>query len=144
MISCDTNILYPACDKDSPSHGVAVGFLNDHSNDDRFCLCEQVLLELYCLLRNPAVTPKPLNAVNATSIIRRFRQNPRWRIIDVVHESDIMKNVWDAAGNTDFPYRRLFDARLAFTLRHHGVTEFVTRNLKDFQDFGFADVWSPF
>ena len=37
----------------------------------------------------------------------------------------------------------MIDARLALTLRHHGVTEFATANLKDFEGFGFAKVWNP-
>lgn len=39
--------------------------------------------------------------------------------------------------------RRLFDARLALTLRHRGVHEFATRNVNDFSDFGFSRVWDP-
>jgi predicted nucleic acid-binding protein len=35
------------------------------------------------------------------------------------------------------------DARLALTLRHHGVTEFATSNVKDFEGFGFNRVWNP-
>jgi len=27
--------------------------------------------------------------------------------------------------------------------RHHGVTEFATANVKDFEGFGFARVWNP-
>lgn len=41
------------------------------------------------------------------------------------------------------PYRVLFDARLALTLRHHGVTELATCNTKDFQGYGFTRVWDP-
>ena len=37
----------------------------------------------------------------------------------------------------------MFDARLGFTLRHHGVREFATRNIKDFDGIGFGRVWDP-
>ena len=37
----------------------------------------------------------------------------------------------------------VFDARLALTLRHHGVTAFATANEKDFQEFGFERLWNP-
>ena len=37
----------------------------------------------------------------------------------------------------------MFDARLALTLRHHGVTEFATRNEAHFTHFGFTRVWNP-
>lgn len=33
--------------------------------------------------------------------------------------------------------------RMAFTLRHYGVTHFATQNLKDFQGFGFREVFDP-
>ena len=32
---------------------------------------------------------------------------------------------------------------LALTLRHHGVTEFATRNEAHFTNFGFTRVWNP-
>ncbi|MBU0679023.1 MAG: PIN domain-containing protein [Verrucomicrobia bacterium] len=143
MTSCDTNVLFAACDADSPHHAQAVEFLRSWSGRDDFCLCEQVLIELYCLLRNPTVCVKPLSATDAVNVIQRFRSNPRWRTVDQVLGSDIMRNVWRAAADRKFAYRRIFDARLALILRHHGVKAFATRNLKDFNGFGFVEVWDP-
>ncbi len=40
-------------------------------------------------------------------------------------------------------YRRIYDARLALTLRQHGVTEFATTNTRDFDGFGFTRVFNP-
>jgi hypothetical protein len=37
----------------------------------------------------------------------------------------------------------IVDARLGLTLRHHGVDEFATTNIKDFAGFGFTRVWNP-
>ena len=54
-----------------------------------------------------------------------------------------MKEVWAHAAIDSFAYRRVFDARLAETLRHHGVTEFATCNQKDFHSFGFTRIWNP-
>jgi uncharacterized protein len=59
MISCDTNIIFPACDATAVHHQAARAFLAHYRRDDRFCLCEQVLMELYVLLRNPAVCRNP-------------------------------------------------------------------------------------
>jgi predicted nucleic acid-binding protein len=42
-----------------------------------------------------------------------------------------------------FAFRRIIDARLALTLRHHGVAEFATANEEDFAGFGFHRVWNP-
>ena len=50
---------------------------------------------------------------------------------------------WKLAARRDIAFRRSIDARLALTLRHHGVTEFATVNVKDFEDFGFTRVWDP-
>jgi hypothetical protein len=54
-----------------------------------------------------------------------------------------MNQLWELASNPAFPYRRIYDARLALTLRYHGVNEFATRNVKDFQGFGFKKLWNP-
>jgi uncharacterized protein len=143
VISCDTNILFPACDSKAPQHASSRAFLVEHAGNADFCLCEQVLMELYCLLRNPAVCRSPLSASDAVQVIQGFRSNPHWRIVDVVLGSDIMKQVWPVAAETGFAYRRIFDVRLAMTLRHNGVTELATRNKKDFDGLGFLRVWDP-
>ena len=144
MISCDTNILFAALDSESAYHDRGVAFLEGHSDSERFGLCELALVELYGLLRNPTVSRRPLSAGEATDVIRRFRSHPRWLALDYPGaQADIMKQLWDLAADRDFPYRKIYDARLALTLRHHGVTEFATANIKDFQGFGFRHVWNP-
>ena len=143
MTSCDTNVLFPACDKSAQQHESARAFLALYRQRDDFCLCEQVLLELYCLLRNPTVCRNPLSGADAVAMIQTCRSNPVWRVVDVVMNSDIMEHVWVHAAGASFAYRRVFDARLAATLRHHGVTEFATGNRKDFTSFGFDSVWNP-
>ncbi len=143
MTSCDTNILFPACNSASPHHDSAREFLAGFSKRDDFCLCEQVLLELYCLLRNPTVCPQPLSAPKTVAVIHAFRSNPKWRVVDVVLGSEMVAKAWEHAAKPNFAYRSIFDARLATTLRHHGVTHFATRNLKDFKSFGFDRVWDP-
>ena len=143
MISCDTNILFPACDSTSAHHDVARSFLADHAGNNAFCLCEQVLMELYCLLRNPVVCRNPMSGPEAAGVIQRFRSNPNWPIVDIIMDSRIMAQVWEQAAGRTFPYRRIFDARLAATLQHHGVTQFATRNQKDFKGTGFDRLWNP-
>ncbi|MDP6629380.1 MAG: PIN domain-containing protein [Kiritimatiellia bacterium] len=143
MTSCDTNILFPACDASSPQHASARAFLDGHRQSGDFCLCEQVLLELYCLLRNPTVCRNPLPGSDAVGIIQSFRSNPAWRVVDVVLAGEIMQKVWQHASADTFAYRRVLDARLAETLRHHGITEFATCNAKDFAGFGFDRIWNP-
>ena len=53
---------------------------------------------------------------------------------------DQLKPLWQ---NESFPARRTFDLVLALTLKAQGVTEFYTRNTKDFEDLGFFIVKNP-
>ena len=55
----------------------------------------------------------------------------------------ICDEVWRLAAQPNIGRRVVFDARLALTLRHHGVTEFATRNDSHFTGFGFSHLWNP-
>lgn len=143
MISCDTNILFPAFDSTSPLHDKARTFLAALSPREDVCLCEQVLMELYCLVRNPSVCRNPMSAPDAVTLIMGLRSNPRWHIVDIQPDPPQMTWVWQQAAVQDMAYRRIFDLRLAATLRQHRVDDFVTRNTKDFMALGFVRVWDP-
>jgi predicted nucleic acid-binding protein len=54
-----------------------------------------------------------------------------------------MEGIWRRVGQPDTARRSIFDALLAVTLRHHGVTRFATANVKHFGDYGFQRVWNP-
>ena len=136
-MSCDTNVLFAALDSDSVHHAAAIVFLNGMKKSEQFGLCELVLVELYGLLRNPTVSKRPQNGSEAARVIQQFRSQPHWLILDCPGStSDVMRRLWELAAMVDFPYRRVYDARLALTLRYHGVTEFATRNVKDFAGTG--------
>lgn len=141
VLSPDTNILFYACHAGSALHALARSFLCTHAEDDRFVVCELVLVELYGLLRNPAVVERPLSAPDAAATCEGFRQNRHWLVID--YPGGLMSELWRRAAVPESPRRRIYDTRLALALRHHGVTEFATRNTRDFQDFGFSRVWDP-
>lgn len=140
MLSIDTNILLYAYNQDCYEHPAANAFLVECSRRDDVAVCELVLVELYQLLRNPTVLSRPLDAPDAAEVCQTFRRNPRWALIE---NAPVMNQVWTLAGQPGIARRRLFDARLGLTLRHHGVREFATRNLKDFDGFGFERVWDP-
>jgi toxin-antitoxin system PIN domain toxin len=141
MKSVDTNLLFIACNVRSVGHSICRDMLLEWSEDRDVVICELVLIELYNLLRNATVmSGNPLDAESAVRIIRRFRRHPRWGLIE---NAPVMENVWEYARQSDFPRRRIFDARIALTLHHHGVTEFATVNLKDFRTFPFKRVWNP-
>jgi len=145
MISCDTNILFAGMNELSSHHRTAKAFLNDYATSPNFVLCEQTLLELYCVLRNPIINApnKPLTAREAVDVITSLRENAFWAFVDIPSDVSVMANVWAMASKDPFAFRRIYDLRLAFTLRHHGVTRFATRNKKDFAGCGFVEVFDP-
>lgn len=67
--------------------------------------------------------------------------NPTWEFGD--YEPEVGKPLWNWAAKTTTGFRDIIDARLALTLRHHGVTHFATANARLFEGFGFEKVWSP-
>ena len=62
MISIDTNLLLYSLNPASAWHHAAVSFLQEslHNPAMRVVLTDYVLMELYVLLRNPAVMAQPL------------------------------------------------------------------------------------
>ena len=141
VLSADTNLFLHALNQDSPGHEAASGFFARTGENAPFVVCELVLVELYMLLRNPAVLPRALNAASAAAVCARLRSNPRWQHVD--YRSDVAPSLWQWAEATTSGFRRIIDARLALTLLHHGVTDFATANLKDFGEFDFKRTWNP-
>jgi toxin-antitoxin system PIN domain toxin len=140
VTSIDTNILLYAQNQDCGEHPAAAAFLETCAQRDDVVICELVLVELYQLLRNPAVVEHPLDAPEAAEVCQGLRRNPRWALVE---HAPVMDKVWAFAARPGVARRRLFDARLAYTLRHHGVRELATRNVGDFEEFGFERVWDP-
>jgi toxin-antitoxin system PIN domain toxin len=145
MISIDSNLLLYGIASDLPEHPVARAFLEGLVAREDVALSEFVLVELYRLLRLPVLHSHPLRADQAVAVIQQYRHHPRWRILGFPNtgSAELHDELWRIASQVEFAYRRIFDARLALTMRHHGVTEFATANVKDFQGFGFARVWNP-
>ena len=142
MRSADTNLFLYAANPASPYHHSARSFFAKCAADDvEFAICELVLVEIYMQLRNPAVLNKPLSSSEAVSFCRGLKSHPRWQTIDYV--SDVSLDLWRWAATTTTGFRSIIDARLALTLRHHGVTELATANTRHFLNFGFDRVWNP-
>lgn len=140
MLSLDTNLLIYARLESSPWHASARAFLESLATDSRVVIAELVLVEFYLALRNPAIMDPPLDAAAAVAECQWFRAQPHWALAE---QADVMEAVWRDAAGHDFARRRIIDVRLARTLQAHGVTEFATANVKDFQDLGFTRVWNP-
>ena len=140
MISLDTNLLIYARVEANPWHEPARTFLQSLAENPDVVIAELVLVEFYLALRNPAIMATPLSAAEAVAECQWFRAHPRWALAE---HAEVMASVWQDASGSDFARRRIIDVRLARTLLAHGVTEFATANLRDFQDLGFSKVWNP-
>ena len=139
VVSIDTNLLVYAQNSRCTQHEAARAFVT-HCRDREIVICELVLVELYLVLRSAAIVARPLGATEAAEICTRYRANPCWRLVEC---APVMDAVWQRAGSSGFARRNIIDARLALTLRHHGVTEFATANTRHFDGFGFSRVWNP-
>lgn len=140
MLSFDTNIAVHAANSASEHHVAAVEFLQSLARRRDVAVCELVLVELYLKLRNEKIFSKPLSAGRAAAICESYRANRSWMLVE---SSPVMSEVWKHAAKHQFAFRRIIDVRLALTLRHHGVTEFATTNIRDFRNLGFTRLWNP-
>ena len=145
MISFDTNLLLYSLNKDCPEYDNArLFFASLPATPGTVAVCELVLIELYVLFRNPLVLNQPLDPAEAASLIQTFRQHPTWVLVDYPGElSNVMDELWHLVAQPNIARRKIFDVRLALTLRYHGITEFATRNEAHFEGFGFSRVWNP-
>ena len=142
ILSADTNLFLYAANPQSSHYVQAQRFFTEHaSGTTRFLLCGLVLVEIYMQLRNPAVFRNPKTSSEAAAFCAALRSNPRWEFGD--YEPTVAQPLWQWAETTTAGFRTIIDARLAFTLRHHGVTHFATANDRHFVGFGFEKVWSP-
>jgi len=144
MTSLDANLLLYACNEDSPWHGPSWNFVRELGSREDVAISEFVLVELYTLLRNPSVVTKPLTSVEAVEVIQSYRHHPHWALLGFDPDSKgLHEELWRAAKQPGFARRRIYDMRMALSLRRQGVAEFATANMKDFEGFGFKRVWNP-
>ena len=142
ILSADTNLFLYAANPHSPHHAAARRFFDEQtSGTERFLLCGLVLVEIYMQLRNPAVFAAPKSAAEAAAFCETLRRNPHWEFGD--YEPVVAGPLWQWAATTSAGFRQIIDARLAYTLLHHGVTHFATANDRHFDRFGFKSVWNP-
>lgn len=144
MTLIDTNVLLPAVEADNVQHKKAAAFLDSLHGRDDVIISEFVLLELSVLLRNPAVLAKSLDGAKASAVCEAFRRHPRWQLVGFAPDSRAFHDeLWPRLREKQFARRRAYDSRMALTLLRHGVREFATVNVKDFEGLGFARVWNP-
>ncbi len=144
MIAFDTTILFPFVVSDHPDHDPVSRFVSALDDRDDVALSEFALVELYGLLRQPAVMRRALEAGSAAAVCVALREHPRWRLLGFPPDSAAVHRImWEQAAKPGFGRRRIYDARLALCLVAQGVREFATVNVKDFAGLGFRRVFNP-
>jgi toxin-antitoxin system PIN domain toxin len=140
MQAFDTNLVVYAVNSAAPEQAAAADFINSLAVRQDVVVCELMLVEVYLKLRNPKILRRPLDAAGAAAFCASLRSNANWLLVE---SAPVMADVWKLAASRGFAYHRIIDARLALTLRYHGVTDFATSNARDFAGFGFNRVWNP-
>jgi toxin-antitoxin system PIN domain toxin len=145
MLSLDTNILLYSIDTENARHDPALAFVQSLGEREDVAVSEFSLVELYVLLRNPAVLKNPLDPAQAVATCAEIRRHPRWQILGFPpgESRPFHDAFWPKLSDPGFARRRVYDWRMALTLIRQGVDEFATVNVKDFEGFGFRRVWDP-
>ncbi len=143
MNSVDTNVLLHALDEEAAGHKRAYAIYDRLMKErDSWVLADQTLFELYRALRNPAVCAEPLSAARAIEQIEFLRSGGA--ALHCGYEAKLWPNVVRLLLKCpDRGGLLVFDAILAATLHAHGVTCLYTRNVRDFESFGFFEVIDP-
>ena len=138
----DTNILVYAADEDALEHPKAIQVVDMAlANPGQWMMADQVLFEFYKALRSPRVFRRPLPADEAAERIRFLRTESGF--LRCCHELDHWEKILPILEKRNTPYQRTHDIVLGTTLRLAGVTRFFTRNTKDFEGMGFAELINP-
>ncbi|MBI2892468.1 MAG: PIN domain-containing protein [Deltaproteobacteria bacterium] len=141
MKSADTNVLLYALNEDCVEHEACRPVLDDLANGGvDWVVADQVLIELYRLLRNPSVLERPLTAGKAAEVVDFFDRCGCQR---VGYAHDLWPPLRADLGRRGFAAGRSFDAQLAHTLRAAGVRTLYTRNVRHFADAGFERLVDP-
>jgi predicted nucleic acid-binding protein len=140
--SLDTNILVYALNADCAEFQSAAAALQRALDEPQdWIIADQVYLELYKALRNPRIFGKPYGAEVAFSKVQMLRDECGLR------RCCYGDSVWDQLApriqRADFPYQHTHDAVLAETLLKSGVQTLYTRNIKDFEGYGFTSLVNP-
>ena len=137
MISIGADVLYAAVNVDSPDFEKARALVGRLGTSTEVVISEQTLISLYgALVRK--------GAADAASVIRYFRRNPNWRVVDVQSSRLEMNGIWNSvfAGGEDLPSIRR--RRLVMTLQRNGVTKFFTGEAAAFRKLGCDFAENPF
>jgi len=141
--SLDTNLLIYAANQSCEEHPVARKLAESLlAEPEDWMLADQVLFEYYRALRNPAILERPLNARQATKQVRFLREEAG--CLHCAYSSELWGSVSPHLSKESLRGIGVFDAILAVTLHANGITQFYTRNAKEFKRFRLFEVINPF
>jgi uncharacterized protein len=139
--SCDTNIFLYYLDQTCPEHPAALDYVLEIVEDKDFIISEMVLTELFVLLQNPKIFKSPFTHAQSAKTCLELRSNPHWQVLEYVDGT--MEEAWKRIKKGEVEKWQIYDLRLGLTLKRSGVTEFATRNVKDFKSVGFQKIVNP-
>ncbi len=142
MNSLDTNILVYASNADCREHPKAAALMERVlTRPSEWMIADQVLWELYRVLRHPKILAAPRSAAQAAAQVRFLREKSGVArcCAELSHFDDVLAQL----ERPRFPYQRTHDCVLGVTLVNQGVKTFYTRNEKDFVGAGFQKIVNP-
>ena len=143
MKSLDTNMLIYAANQSCEEHAVARELAESLLAEPQdWMLADQVLFEYYRALRNPVILEHPLSARQAANQVRFLREEAG--CLHCAYSSDLWDSVSPHLSKESLRGIGVFDAILAVTLQANGITQFYTRNVREFKRFGIFEVINPF
>lgn len=140
----DTNLLLYAHNSSVSQHAAARDFVESRVlavGDEEFVVCHQTLCELFAALTNSILLPNPLTTEQAWDVCRIYLDHPL--IQKISYEPAILKVIESLLRDGPQRGKRLFDLKLAATLRYHRVRRFYTCNPKHFAGYDFLEVVNP-
>ncbi len=142
MNSLDTNILIYAINSGCQEHAAAKPIYEAMlRKPDDWIISDQVLFEFYRGLRNGKILAHPLTHQQAFQQIHFLRKDSG--VHHCAYETSFWKSLTRDFADTERKSSHIFDRVLAVTLRQHGVETFYTRNVSDFEEFGFKKLINP-
>ena len=140
----DTNLLLYAHNSSVSQHAAARDFVESRVlavGEEEFTVSHQTLCELFATLTNSILLPNPLTTKQAWEVCRIYLNHPL--IQKIAYEPAIIEVIETLLHDHPQRGKRLFDLKLAATLRYHGVKRLYTCNPKHFAGYDFLEVVNP-
>lgn len=101
----------------------------------------QILYEFYSVVTNPRRIDPPISHALAADICRMMQESPE--LVKIHPSSSVPSEVFKLVEEHGVTGVGVFDCVLAVTARENGVEAIYTRNVDDFEMFGFLVVENP-